>query len=226
MALAGPNGSGKTTLLRMACGLVAPDKGDIFLYDKNVAALRVKERAKKIAYVDQTLDSAFQFKVFELVLLGRWVHLNGRIIENRDDAAAAHHALEKTQCLSLAGRDFFELSAGEKQKVLIALALAQETPVLLVDEPTSHLDLKNQIEILTLLKQLSAEGKTVIAAIHDMNLVLHYATRVVLLKDGEMKGCGRPADVLTDENLEHVFGVKVKTVMENNTPYILLSHEQ
>lgn len=210
----------------MACGRVAADGGDVLLYDKNVQSYSVKELAEKAAYVDQTLDGAFQFKVFELVLMGRWVHLNGRIMESKEDLRAAHFALEKTQCISLADRNFFELSAGEKQKVLIALSLAQETPVLLVDEPTSHLDLKNQIEILTLLKQLSREGKTIMAAIHDINLVLSFATNVVLLKQGNMKCAGAPAEVLTKENLEDVFDVKVTTVYESDKPYILLSHEQ
>lgn len=226
VALVGPNGSGKTTMLQMACGRIVPDGGDILLYDKNVRAYGVKELAKKAAYVDQSLDGAFQFKVFELVLMGRWAHLNGRLMENKEDLHAAQEALVKTQCISFAGRDYFELSAGEKQKVLLSLALAQQTPVLLVDEPTSHLDLKNQIEILTLLKQLSREGKTVVAAIHDINLVLAFATKVILLKQGTMKSAGAPCDVLTKENLEDVFDVKVTTVYENNKPYILLNHEQ
>lgn len=225
VALVGPNGSGKTTLLRMLSGLVAPDEGEILLDGKSVSSYETKALASRVAYVDSLQDDAFHLKVFELALLGRWVHLNGRLFENEEDVLAAQGALERTHSLPLAGRNFFDLSAGEKQKVLISVALAQQTNILLVDEPTSHLDLKNQLEVIQLLRRLASEDKTVIAAIHDMNLALQYATRVVLLSGGTLKAAGNPCEVLTKNNLEEVFGVSVHEVKEKGRIYILLNHD-
>lgn len=207
LALVGPNGSGKTTLLKMLLGILAPKEGSVLLYNKTLEGYPPKERAKKIAYVSQEPTSSFPLTVFELVLLGRYPY-SARFGRETADVTAAEEALALTDSAHLRERRFITLSGGEKQKVLLARALAQSMCILLLDEPTVHLDLYYQLQILKTLKSLClARRTTVVAVLHEVNLVSFFADRVALLRDGAVHAFGPVRNVLTEKNIEEVFGV-------------------
>ena len=189
VALIGPNGCGKTTLLKTLLGLLPPNSGSVILFGQPLSTLEPKARAKTIAYVSQQPASSFPLTVRELVALGRYPH-GGRGRESEADTLAITHALERTAAIELRDRQFNTLSGGEKQKVLIARALAQQARVLLLDEPTLHLDLNFQLQILSALKRLCIdEGITIITVLHDVNLVSLFADKALLLGGGVLRGC-------------------------------------
>ncbi|HLX59267.1 MAG TPA: ABC transporter ATP-binding protein, partial [Ktedonobacteraceae bacterium] len=210
VGLLGPNGSGKTTLLRLVSGALRPQEGAVVLDGRDARAWGRRELARRVAVVPQEMHVPFAFSVEELVSLGRtpYQHLLGS--NTREDQRIVGGALQAADIGGLARRIFNELSGGEQQRVIVAMALAQQPTLLLLDEPTSHLDIKYQIELLELVQQLNREtGVTVIAAMHDLNLAARYFPRLVLFQRGIVADA-TPAEVLEPHLLQRVYGVKVQ----------------
>jgi len=211
VALLGPNGSGKTTILKIAAGVLAPGWGEMLLGGTSLRRLSRKEIAQRIAVVPQSFNIPFAFSVEEVVVLGRTPFIKTFSGETERDRLVAELALELTGMESFKARPFNELSGGERQKVVLAMALAQEPSLLLLDEPTAHLDINHQVEILGLVKALNRQNKvTVIGATHDLNLAALYFDRIVLLKEGQIFADGTPGQVLTSDIIQQVFSVSVK----------------
>jgi iron complex transport system ATP-binding protein len=210
VGILGPNGSGKTTLLKSISRVLKPKKGAILLDDKDVYKMKTSEVAKQLAVVPQDSNIAFSFSVQQVVLMGRTPHLRRLQTESDLDLAIARRAMEYTDTWHLADRLVNELSGGERQRVIIARALTQEPKVLLLDEPTSHLDISNQLEIMDLLKQLCDQKKLLIVGVfHDFNLAARYCSSIILLKKGKIIAAGKTADVLTGDHIKNVFGIDV-----------------
>ncbi len=233
VALLGPNGSGKTTLLKILCGILPPRAGRVVLDAHDLAALRRRDIARRVALVPQELNVPFAFTVREVVSLGRTPHIRPLLGEQRRDRLAVEHALELTETRALADRYFSDLSGGERQRVVIAMALAQVhadpaglAPVLLLDEPTVHLDINHQIEVLGLIHRLNRESHvTVLASMHDLNLASLYFDWLVLLNEGRIVTEGTAQQVLSKERVENVFGAEVIVEMHParaGAPHIVL----
>jgi len=230
LGIIGPNGSGKTTLLRAITKVLRPEKGEIILDGKDINHYGFKELARKIAVVSQKVDSfALNLTVKEYVLLGRIpFRKRFQFLETRRDKEIAHKALAITGILSLAQRPIAEMSGGEKQCAIIARALAQEPQVLLLDEPTTHLDIGHQIKILDLIRKLNKERQlTVIIILHDLNLASEYCERLLLLRGGKIYRMGSPEEVLTYPIIEEVYGtlVVVKKSPVSSRPLVCLVPE-
>lgn len=224
LGIAGPNGSGKSTLIRTLSGILPLQSGSIWVQGQELDQLSLIERARRIAVVPQAVNMPPAFTAWETVILGRTPHLNwlGQISEK--DEIAARHAMERTQTLELAERYVGELSGGEQQRLLLARALAQAAPVLLMDEPTAHLDLHHQIHLLEEICRLAhKDGLTVLMVLHDLNLIARFADKVALLVDGRLQPPGRPEDVLTADRLSKVYQVPLQTIRvgATNRPVIL-----
>jgi len=208
VAIIGPNGSGKTTLLKIINGTLFPDAGQMLIDGKETSRWSRKDIAQKVAIVPQETAVIFPFYAEEIVLMGRFPHLNNYRFEDKKDYRIVHEAMEKTDTIAFAARRFDELSAGERQRVLIARALAQEPKVLLLDESTVFLDLKHQAQFLALLRQLNtAQQLTVIFVTHDINLAAQHADRIILLYSGKIYAIGKPAEVITAANIKEVYDV-------------------
>jgi iron complex transport system ATP-binding protein len=210
IGLLGPNGSGKTTLLRLISGVLRPWQGNVLLEGRDLRHWSRRAIAQRIAVVPQELHMPFAFTVEHMVSLGRAPYMNFFSTAGERDRASVADAMRAAAVAPLAGRIFNELSGGERQRVMIAMALAQEPKLLLLDEPTSHLDIKYQIETLELAQQLNrAMGVTVIAAMHDLNLAARYFPRLLLFQRGIVADAG-PAEVLEPGMLSRVYGVNVQ----------------
>lgn len=205
VGLLGPNGSGKTTMLKVLCGALPVRSGTVTSLGQPMADLSSQERAKRIAYVPQSEDHAFDFTIRELTLMGRFAHGDG-IFETASDRRVAEAAMRASDCLELADRQVSTLSGGEAQRALIARALAQESPVLLCDEPTTHLDPKHQIEVAHLIRKLAQDGKGIVVTTHDLNMATACCDRVVLLRAGECTFEG-PLEKATLPHLHSAFDV-------------------
>jgi len=225
LVVVGPNGSGKSTLVRAVTGALVPSEGRILLEGRELRRLRPREIARRLAVVSQDTAVGFDFTVEEIVALGRTPYLSPLRSETPRDRAAVQEAMRQTGTLGLAGRLVTALSGGERQRVMIARALAQEPQLLVLDEPTAHLDIAHQVEILDLVRRLNqTEGLTVLAILHDLNLAALYADRLVMLKDGRVWAGGAPAEVLTEANIQAVYGSRVKVVRHPMTgqPQVML----
>ncbi len=210
LAVIGPNGSGKTTLLKVLNATLLPDAGGLLIEGKDTRRWPRREMARTVAIVPQESQAVFPFFAEEIVLMGRFPYLRALAFEDKKDYRIAHEAMAQTDCLSFAHRRFNELSAGERQRVLIARALASEPKILLLDESTVFLDLKHQAQFLSLLKQLNRERNlTVIFVTHDVNLAAQNADQILLLYNGKKYAIGTPADVLTAQNIKEVYDVEV-----------------
>ena len=208
LALLGPNGAGKSTLLRVVAGLLPAKVGVVELAGEPVERLDRRAVARRLAVVPQVAALPFALRVEDLVGLGRLPHENPLRGHRPADRAAVAAAIERVGVGHLLGRDARELSLGERQLVLIALAVAQGTPLLLLDEPTVHLDLRHQVEVMELLADLNErDGSTVIAVLHDLRLAAAFFPRIALLDHGRLAADGRPAEVLTPDRVREVFGV-------------------
>jgi iron complex transport system ATP-binding protein len=206
LGILGPNGSGKSTLLRVMDGLLSPQEGEIFIRGNSFRSFKRAKLAREVAMVAQENHFRFSFSCIEVVLMGRFPHLRRLQFEGPNDVAIAQESLKATHSLEFADRSIHDLSGGERQRVLIARALAQEPKVILLDEPTSFLDLKFKREIFRLISLLSSEkGIGVVLVTHDIDLAAQYCGRVVLLKDGKVFKAGNPDDVITSENIEDVY---------------------
>jgi iron complex transport system ATP-binding protein len=210
VAIIGPNGSGKTTLLKTINGILFPHSGRIMVSDKDTCQWSPQELACEVAIVPQEAPSVFSFFCEEIVLMGRFPHLSTYRFEDKNDYRIVREAMEMTDTLPFAARRFDKLSAGERQRVLIARALAQEPKILLLDESTVFLDLKHQVQFLSLLRQLNKTQKlTVIFVTHDINLASLNADRIILLYSGKNYAIGNPAEVITVANIKEVYDVDV-----------------
>ncbi len=211
VGLLGPNGSGKTTLIKLASGVLKPSQGEIRLDGHKLSQLSRKSIARSMAVVPQQFHIPFAFTATEVVMLGRIPFLRAFAEESEVDRRSVTNALELVGISELRERRFDELSGGERQKVILAMALAQQPKLLLLDEPIVHLDISHQVEILELIRRLNVEqGLTVIAAMHDLNLASLYFDRLILLKEGSVSADGAPAQVLTEARIEEVFSASVR----------------
>ena len=207
VVLLGPNGSGKSTLLRAIGGLVRPTAGEILLQGVSIRDLSVNEIAKRVASVPQEEPAQFHFLVREVVTMGRLARSNS-LFDTEEDRDAASDAMNRSDCFHLKDRPFTELSGGEHQRVLIARAIAQQTPLVLLDEPTSHLDPAHQLSIAELIGSLSGAGTGTVAAVHDLNFASRVANRALLLDQGKVANDGSVEEVLMSPILDAVYGVK------------------
>ncbi|WP_159899580.1 ATP-binding cassette domain-containing protein [Salinirussus salinus] len=204
VGLVGPNGAGKTTLLRCINGVLEPDGGAVTLDGRPVAETASEAVSRLVATVPQDGSVAFDFTVERVVEMGRTPHRSR--LDWSDGSDAVERAMERTGVARFRDRDIGSLSGGERRRVLLARALAQETPALLLDEPTASLDIDHQVRMLGLVADLVSEGRTALAAIHDLDLAARFCDRVCLLSGGEIRAAGPPAEVLTADALEAVFG--------------------
>ena len=206
----GQNGSGKSTLVRLLSRVLAPERGHVRLDGRELHELATRDLARRIAVVPQETALDFPFSVLEVVLMGRAPHLGGFGFEGDRDVQAAERAMAEAGIAHLAARSFHELSGGEKQRVVIARALAQDPELLLLDEPTTFLDIKHEVAIFDLLTDLSAERRiTVVIVLHDLNLAALYCERLVFLKAGRTLACGPTAEVLTYANVREAYDTEV-----------------
>lgn len=209
----GPNGAGKTTLLKLMSKILKPTKGEIFIGDKSIEKLSYEEIARIIAYIPQN-PSFHAFSVFEYVMLGRIPYLKRMQRESLKDKRIVEGALKFTNTLKFKDKSITEISGGERQRVVIARALAQEPKILFADEPTSQLDIKYQIEILKIFKELAKKGITIVCVFHDLNLAGMFCDTLMLMHKGRIHTYGNPEDVLTKENIKNVYGVEVEVKKE------------
>jgi iron complex transport system ATP-binding protein len=210
VGILGPNGSGKSTLLKIMDGMLIPQKGDISIRNAPLRSLKRSVFAQEVAMVAQENHFRFSFTALEVVLMGRFPHLKRLQFEGQRDMEIAFNSLRATEAVEFAGRSIHDLSEGEKQRVFIARALAQEPKIILLDEPTSFLDLKFKRDIFRLISSLSAEkGLSVVLVSHDIDLAAQYCHRVVVLKKGSVYATGVPSDVITAANIEAVYGCPV-----------------
>lgn len=206
LGILGPNGSGKSTLLKIMDGILIPQEGQVLLLGLPLSRMKRSGIAREIAMVSQESHFRFSFSVLEVVLMGRFARLKGLQFEGEKDREVALQVLRATDTLDLAGRSIHELSGGEKQRVVIARALAQEPRIILLDEPTSFLDLKYKREIFQLISSLSRDrGLSVVLVSHDIDLAAQYCHRLVMLKQGAIYEAGEPEQVLTTSNVEGVY---------------------
>jgi iron complex transport system ATP-binding protein len=217
IGIIGPNGSGKSTLLRLVSGVLRAWTGRVLIEGKPVDSYTPRELSRRIAVVPQESHIDFPFTVTEVVLFGRTPHLGPMAFESERDLAVARQAMERTDVAHLAARRITELSGGERQRVILARALAQEPSILVLDEPSAFLDIRHQVEIYDLLRDLQSEGLTVVTVLHDLNLAGLYCDRLVLLADGAVACIGGPSDVLTYPTLTKVYGTEVYVVMNDIT---------
>jgi iron complex transport system ATP-binding protein len=227
LMVVGPNGAGKTTLLRLLTGLLAPSggaEGEVFYLGRPLGSLPRRERARHIAYVPQVRPASVPLTVFEVVLLGRYPHLSPlQLAPRAADFAAAEEALAMGGIADLRDRPIDQLSGGERQAVYIAAALAQEAEILVLDEPTTHLDARHQREVAALLVKLKGEaGRTVVAATHDLNLASLLGDRLLALSGGRVLAVGSPAEILRPDLLRALFGTRFEVVRGGERPVTLL----
>ncbi|MEF8814285.1 MAG: ATP-binding cassette domain-containing protein [Halovenus sp.] len=220
LALVGPNGAGKTTLLRVINGILDPDSGSVTVDGTPPADYSAAALSRKLATVPQNTHLGFSFTAGQVVEMGRTPHRSR--LDWGDESDHVERALDRTDTTHLADRDVGELSGGERQRVLLARALAQEPAGLLLDEPTANLDINHQIRVLELVESLVGEGKTAVAAIHDIDLAARYCDRIALLADGEIRVCDTPPAVLGTDAVEAAFGVStaISTDPATGTPRV------
>lgn len=232
-ALIGSNGAGKSTLLRCISGLLPLKSGNIGICGKDTGKLSAKERARLVAVVPQSYGIEYAFTVEDVVSMGRYPYHSFGRRETREDVQAVRQAMADTNTLEFSGRLYSELSGGEKQRVILARALAQQPEIILLDEPTSALDLRHQTEVMELITRLNREQSlTVLAVLHDVNMASRYCSRMILLGEGRVTADGRPSEVVTKKNMEELYQMKV-LIRENPlygkpeiTPVRVLREEQ
>jgi iron complex transport system ATP-binding protein len=224
VGLLGPNGSGKTTMLKLLGGMLRPRHGSIAFEGRRLADWPRREAARKIAYVPQETHAPFDFSVMEIVLMGRFPHLGPFALEGPGDLEVAQQALEATGMSAFASRMFHTLSGGEKQRVVIASALAQEPELLLLDEPTASLDVGHQLEVQQLLTRLNAGGGVaMVLSTHDLNFAASLCRRLILVRDGRVLASGPTEDVLTPAAVRALYGVDADVHMHERAGHLTVT---
>lgn len=213
-ALIGPNGAGKSTLLRVLAAVEKPEIGDVRFAEDDLFAVHRKRRARIVGFVEQDSTTELALSVRDVVGLGRIPHQGMFADSSTEDARVVEAALEEAEVTSLAARDFTTLSGGERQRVLIARALAQQPRLLVLDEPSNHLDIAAQLAVLGLLRSLTQTGVTVLAALHDLNLASAYCDHVIVLRNGTVFAAGPTVQIITPQLVREVYGVRA-TVIEH-----------
>jgi len=224
LGIIGPNGAGKTTLLRALSGILSPQSGSVRINGSDLHAMREPERARLVAVVPQARNLPPAFTGWEMVQLGRTPYIGWTGGLSPRDLQRVHKAMQRVDSLDLADRRLGDLSGGEQQRLLLARALAQEAPLLLLDEPTTHLDLQHQVRLLQEVRSLAEhDGLTVVMALHDLNLVGRFADRVALISGGGLRAIGSPAEVLDPELLSEVYHLPLQALpgREGSRPIIL-----
>lgn len=221
VSIIGPNGVGKSTLIHCINKILAPTSGIVMIDGRNVEDISLKEMAKTVGYVPYKSSETFPMTVVDAVLLGRNPHAGWRTSET--DLRIVYDTLKRLEIEDLSMRRFNELSAGQKQRVMLARGLVQKPRAILLDEPTSNLDIKHQLGISHLLKELSREeGLLVIVISHDLNIAAKYSDNVILMSEGRIFAVGSPNEVLTVENIKHVYDVDCRIIDDNGVPHIIL----
>ena len=222
VGIIGPNGSGKSTLLKCIYRVLKPKTGTIFIDGKNINDYQFKETAKKMAVVAQHNDTHFDFNVLEMVLIGRSPHKKFMERDSAEDIELAYKALEQVNMKDFADRNFSSLSGGEKQRIILARALVQNTDCLILDEPTNHLDIKHQLHFMSLAKDLKI---TVISAIHDLNIAAMYCDKIYALKEGQIIAAGSVNEVITEEVIKTLYDVEAKIIYdEEKKPHVIFKN--
>lgn len=220
VSIVGPNGAGKSTLLKCVNKILKPESGDILVDKNNIHEMKRMEVARNVAYVPQSSNRIFPTTVFETVMMGRRPHLGW--FSNEDDKEKVWQVLEEMGLDDLALRNFDELSGGQQQKILIARALAQETGVILLDEPTSNLDIWHQLDVMENVRSLvNNKNVTALMVVHDLNMASKYSDWILMMKNGKIVSAGNPASVLTCDNIEHVYGVEAHVHTHAGIPYVM-----
>lgn len=212
IGIIGPNGSGKSTLLKCIYRILKPQNGAVYLNGQNLRSMSVRSSAQKMAVVAQHNYYNFDFTVRDVVMMGRSPHKKALQRDNAEDFRIIKEALKTVQLEAFADRSFSTLSGGEQQRVILARALAQQTPALILDEPTNHLDITHQLLMMRLVKNLNV---TVISAIHDLNIAAAYCDRIYVMKDGQIAGHGTPQEVFTPELLSSIYQVETEIVTDS-----------
>ncbi len=221
ISIIGPNGVGKSTLIYCLNKILSPSEGTVLIDGKDVTTISVKELAKTMGFVPHATSDVFPMTVMDTVLMGRHPH-SGRKITDKD-VQEAYAILKTLNIEQFAMRQFDELSAGQHQKVVLARGLAQKPKILLLDEPTSNLDIKHQMDVTRILKELSEqEGMTVIMISHDLNIAARYSDYVIMMYDKHIYRIGTPEDVITEENIREVYKVESKVIEDDGRPYVIL----
>jgi iron complex transport system ATP-binding protein len=216
-AIVGPNACGKSTLLRALARMLKPRDGTVLLDGATIGSLPTRDVAKQIGLLPQSATAPDGITVSDLVARGRHPHQSLFRPWSKEDARAVREAMERTDIVPLAGRPVDELSGGQRQRVWLAMALAQETPLLLLDEPTTFLDIAHQLEVLDLCADLHERGRTLVAVLHDLNHACRYATRLIAMRDGVIVAQGAPADIVDAALVEFVFGLRCSVVPDPET---------
>jgi iron complex transport system ATP-binding protein len=222
VGLVGPNGAGKSTLLRVLDRLLRPQAGFVSAVGKDINAIPMRRLARTIGFMSQEMAPAFSLPVLDVVLMGRYAHTSQFGATGRGDEQKAQEALEEVGLGGFEARLFQELSTGERQLVLFARLLAQDTPVMLLDEPTANLDIRHRHRIYALASRLADSGRAVLAAIHDVNEAAAHCSRIVLLDRGEVAASGPPEEVLVPETLAQVYRVRVAVSRSSSTGALLV----
>lgn len=218
--LIGPNGAGKSTLIGAVAGLHRPDRGLLQFGRQDLLAIGRRERARLCAFVEQSAQTEERLSLAEVVALGRIPHANIVAVDTLEDAEIVKRAIAEVGLEALSGRQFNTFSGGEQQRGQIARALAQTPRLFLLDEPTSHLDIRAQIEVLTLLRRLAAAEKTVLLALHDLNLALQYCDWLVAMEGGKVVAEGEPVDVLIPDLIAQLYGVVTEIIGTPTKPIL------
>jgi iron complex transport system ATP-binding protein len=223
-AIVGPNACGKSTLLRGLARLLSPSAGQVILDGTDIAKLRTKDVARRLGLLPQSSIAPEGITVADLVTRGRFPHQTMLRQFSRADQQAVADAMAATGVTSIAGRPVDELSGGQRQRVWVAMVLAQETPLILLDEPTTFLDIAHQIELLDLFSELNIEqGRTIVTVLHDLNHACRFADEVIAMKAGSIVAKGKPADIVTAELVEEVYGLRCQIIddPETGTPLVI-----
>ena len=221
ISIIGPNGVGKSTLIHCINKILSPTKGVVMINGEDVSGISIKEMAKKVGYVPYATSDAFPLSVVDTVLMGRHPHSGWKSLDH--DLDVVYSTLRLINIEHLAMRSFDELSAGQHQKVMLARGLVQEPEVLLLDEPTSNLDIKHQMEVTRILRNLSQEkGILIIMISHDLNIAAKYSDNMVMLSNGSIYAVGTPKEVLTKENIKAVYGVDSDIIESHGRPHIIM----
>lgn len=221
VSIMGPNGVGKSTLIHCINKILTPTSGTVMIDDRNVKDISLKEMAKNVGYVPYTSSDTFPLNVVDTVLMGRHPHSQWGSLDK--DLDIVYDTLRMLGISSLAMRSFNELSAGQHQKVVLARGLVQEPSILLLDEPTSNLDVRHQLDVTRLLKQLSVDKQILVIMIsHDINIAAKYSDEVIMMSGGTVFAVGTPKDVITPENLREVYGVEAAVIEDMGVPHVIL----
>ena len=226
LSILGRNGSGKSTIIKAIQGLLAHRSGKILLEGKDITLLKPQDMALKIAYVPQFFQISFEFTVEEIILMGRYIHQGKFTTITATDKTVLAEIMDLTETASLKDKKIAHLSGGERQRVFIARALAQDTPLLFLDEPSAHLDINYQVEIYQILKRMQEEkNKTILTAEHNINLAVPFSQRILFLIDGRIHSLGSPSELITRQNIQDVFhtDVEVRKNWHSQLPEISLT---